>query len=254
MNPPSQRRKGEERTYRRLAMVDRLITFHVSAQQTDLMVMAQKDLRDICREEVLAQRGYIEQYIKRFPQFRTTLDPWLHDAPAPGIIHMMAAAGRACGVGPMAAVAGAIAETVGQALHHYSREVIIENGGDVFMVLDSAVTIGLYAGQSPLSMRIGLQLDPGGSPLAVCTSSGTVGHSFSRGKADAVCIVARQCALADAAATAIANRVASRDVISEAIHHARSIDGVEGVVAICGERMGLWGDLHIVKIDGAKKA
>jgi len=254
MKPPSQRRIVEERTYRRLAMVDRLTSFHVSAQETDLMVMAQKDLRDICREEVLAQRGYIEHYIMRFPAFRTTLAPWIDASPAPEIIHMMAAAGRACGVGPMAAVAGAIAETVGQALRCYSREVIVENGGDVFLALDSAVTIGLYAGKSPLSMRIGLQLDPGGKPLAVCTSSGTVGHSLSRGKADAVCIVARQCALADAAATAVANRVASRDVIPEAIRYARSIDGVEGVVAICGDRMGLWGDLHVVKLNDTKKA
>ena len=149
----------------------------------------------------------------------------------------------------MAAVAGAMAETIGQFLGRHSKEVIVENGGDIFLTLKGIVTIGLYAGQSPLSMRIGLQLDPGREPLAVCTSSGTIGHSLSHGHADAVCIVARQCALADAAATAVANRVSSVDAIPEAIRFARTIEGVEGVVVVCGEQMGLWGDLRVERLD-----
>jgi ApbE superfamily uncharacterized protein (UPF0280 family) len=165
----------------------------------------------------------------------------------------MTAAGQTTGVGPMAAVAGAIAEAVGQALGRYSGEVIVENGGDIFMVLSEPVTIGLYAGQSPLSMRMGLRLESDGKPLAVCTSSGTVGHSLSSGRADAVCIVARQCALADAAATAVANRIINPRAIPEAIRFARSIGGIEGVVAICDDRIGLWGDLRLVKLDGRKK-
>ena len=200
----------------------------------------------------MVHRGYIEQYIRRFPEFATTLTPWQQDGPAPEIVRTMIAAGRRTGVGPMAAVAGAIAEAVGRALLQHSREVVVENGGDIFMALAGEVTTGLYAGQSPLSMRIGLQVVPGRKPLAVCTSSGTVGHSLSSGKADAVCIVSRQCALADAAATAVANRVTSPDAISEAIRFAQSIEGVKGVAAICGEQMGLWGDLRVVKVEQGK--
>jgi len=251
--PASLRPPDDRRTYRRLGIVKRLQAFQVTVQETDLMVQADCDLSDFCREEALTQRGYIEQYIKRYPQFLKTLTPWPCDEPAPEIIRWMISAGQAAGVGPMAAVAGAVAEAVGQALRRYSKEVVVENGGDIFLSMDGPVTIGLFAGQSPLSMQNGLQLDPGGNPLAVCTSSGTIGHSLSRGRADAVCIVTRQCALADAVATAAANRVASARDIPGAIRFARSIDGVMGVAAICGDRLGLWGDLRLVKLDRRKK-
>lgn len=244
---------GGRRAYRRLAMVAHLHSFQVTVQETDLMVQAEQDLSALCREEVLTQRGYIEQYIRRFPEFLRSLTPWYSDEPAPEIIRRMIRAGQAAGVGPMAAIAGAVAEAVGEALRRQSKEVVVENGGDIYLVLERPVTIGLYAGKSPLSLRTGLHLDPGGKPLSVCTSSGTIGHSLSMGRADAVCIVARQCALADAAATAVANRIADARGIPDAIQFARSIDGVQGVAAICGERLGLWGDLRLVKLDGRKK-
>jgi len=247
-----QRPAAENRTYRNRAMVERLTSFQVTVQETDLMVQADEDLTAECREAILIQRHYIEHYLQRYPAFRTTLRPWQCDEPAPEIIRTMTEAGRATGVGPMAAVAGAIAETVGQFLCRHSREVIVENGGDIFLSVTGEVTIALFAGDSPFSMRIGLKVDPGKQPLAVCTSSGTVGHSLSSGRADAVCIVARQCALADAAATAVANHITAADTIPEAIRLARSIDGVMGVVAICGEQLGMWGDLHIVKIERGK--
>jgi ApbE superfamily uncharacterized protein (UPF0280 family) len=254
MRSPSHPPAAEKRSYRRLATLDRLVSFQVTVQETDLMVQAEDDLADLCREEVLTQRGYIEHYIQRFPEFRTTLRPWNRDDPAPEIVRKMVAAGKCADVGPMAAVAGAMAETIGRFLRRHSNEVIVENGGDIFLSLKGRVTIGLYAGRSPLSMRIGLQLNPGREPLAVCTSSGTIGHSLSHGHADAVCIVARQCALADAAATAVANRVSSVDAIPEAIRFARTVEGVEGVVVVCGEQMGLWGDLRVVRLDEGKKA
>ena len=233
-------------------MVKHLHSFQVTVQETDLMVQADQDLSALCREEVLAQRGYIEQYINQFPEFLRTLVPWNRSGPAPEVIRRMIHAGQAAGVGPMAAVAGAIAEAVGEVLGRHSQEVVVENGGDIYLVLNRPVTIGLYAGHSPLSMRTGLRLDPGGQPLAVCTSSGTIGHSLSMGQADAVCVVARQCALADAAATAVANRIADARAIPEALRFSRSIQGVLGVAAICGERLGLWGDLRLVRLDTRK--
>jgi hypothetical protein len=253
MTAPSRRPAAEKRDYRRLALVERLVSFQVIVQETDLMIQAEKDLSDVCREEVLTQRGYLERYIRRFPAFLKTMTPWHSDEPAPEIIRDMITAGKAAGVGPMAAVAGAIAETVGQVLRRHSNEIIVENGGDIFFSLKGPVTIGLYAGRSPLSMRTGLRLEPQAESFAVCTSSGTVGHSLSSGRADAVCIAARHCALADAAATAVANRVAGAGDIPEAIRFARSIKGIEGVVVVCGERMGVWGDLQLVKLDRRKK-
>lgn len=245
---------GQRRSYRRLASLEHLTAFRVTVLETDLWVQAESDLAEVVREEVLAQRGYIEQYIRQSPAFRTCLVPWEDDRPAPEIVRRMIAAGRAAGVGPMAAVAGAVAETVGEAVQRFSREVVVENGGDIFMVLKQEVTIGLLSGRSPLSMRVGLRVDPKGKPLGVCTSSGTVGHSLSHGRADAVCVLARSCALADAAATAAANRIASAAAIPVGIRFARSIRGVEGVAAVCGDRLGVWGNLRLVGLDRRKKA
>lgn len=196
-----------QRTYRRRVRHPQLTAFRVVVQETDLHVQAEQPLSDVTRELVLEYRGHIEGYIRRFPDFRTSLVPWTLAGPAPPIVRDMAAAGAAAGVGPMAAVAGAIAERVGRRLLDQSAQVIVENGGDVFIRTARPVTVALYAGPSPLSMRLGLKVDSGRSGLCVCTSSGTVGHSLSLGKADAVCVLSASGALADAAATAVGNAV-----------------------------------------------
>ena len=160
----------------------------------------------------------------------------------------MVDAGEKAGVGPMAAVAGAIAEHVGSGLLHKCREVIVENGGDIFLKTERPVVVGLFAGESPLSFKLGIRIKPEAFPVSVCTSSGTVGHSTSFGKADAVSVQARSCSLADAAATAIGNRVGSKKNIQEAIGFGRTITGVTGLVVIIGDEMAAWGDLEIVPL------
>ena len=144
------------------------------------------------------------------------------------IIKEMADAGEKAGVGPMAAVAGAIAEHVGSGLLKHSDEVVVENGGDVFLKLDNPVTIGIFAGTSPLSLRMGICVESREKPISICTSSGTVGHSLSLGKADAVYVVSDYCSLADAVATSIGNRVTSKARIQPAIDFGKHIEGVRG--------------------------
>jgi hypothetical protein len=161
-------------------------------------------------------------------------------------------AGENAGVGPMAAVAGAAAERVGNDLLLHSKEVIIENGGDVFIKTRHPVTVGIFAGKSPLSLKIGLKVHSENHSIAVCTSSGTVGHSLSFGRADAVSVVSASCPLADAAATAIGNRVRSRSDIARGIEFGKKIRGVEGVLIIIGDRIGVWGELELVPLKGKK--
>jgi ApbE superfamily uncharacterized protein (UPF0280 family) len=148
----------------------------------------------------------------------------------------------------MAAVAGAIAEYVGKDLLSYTDEVVVENGGDIFIKTGSPVTIGIFAGRSPFSMHIGLRVDPGKKPVSICTSSGTIGHSLSLGKADAVCVISKSCPLADAAATSIGNHVISKTDIQKAIEFGKNIDGVTGLVIIMGDRIGLYGKVEIVPL------
>jgi ApbE superfamily uncharacterized protein (UPF0280 family) len=239
-----------ERAYRRVGGIDRLQAFQVVVKETDLFVQASVDLSRQCREAVIEQRGYLEAFIRQHPAFLTTLRPWVEENPAPRLVAEMIAAGRLAGVGPMAAVAGGLADIVGRRLLADCEEVAIENGGDLFLALKHPVTVGIDAGDSPLSRHVGVRLEPAGMPVALCTSSGTVGHSLSFGQAEAVCAVARQGALADAAATSLANRITGPGDLAHVLAHARTIEGLIGAVAICRDKLGAWGPLEIVPLQG----
>ena len=207
----------QERTYRNLIDSTELVPYRVVVKETDLMVYSETKLVNETKELVLEQRGYVEAFINSNPDFATALLPWSYDGPAPGIIVNMLNAAHNAGVGPMAAIAGAIAEQVGHGLLKRTNQVMVENGGDVFIKMSSPVTVGIFAGKSPLSLQIGLRLKTFSIPQAVCTSSGTIGHSLSYGKADAVCVVADSCAIADAAATSIGNLIDCAADIENAI-------------------------------------
>jgi ApbE superfamily uncharacterized protein (UPF0280 family) len=242
----------EQRTYRQQMNQPHLVSFRTAVQETDLLIQADQDLTEISRDLVLRYRGHIENYIARHPAFAGTLEPWPEAGPLPEIVQAMVSAARAAGVGPMAAVAGAVAQQVGQALQTHSQEVMVENGGDLFIKLEQPATVGIFAGTSPLSMRVGVRIDSRERPVAVCTSSGTLGHSLSLGVADAVTVIADSCALADAAATAIGNRVSAPDAVGRAVEYGRTIAGIRGLLVICGATMGAWGDVDLERLRGKK--
>lgn len=222
--------------------------FRVAVQQTDLMVLAARDFTAKVREVVVQERQQLEAYIAAHPDFLATLAPWPPDPFAPPVVREMIAAAARMGVGPMAAVAGAIAANVGQALVPWSAEVIVENGGDIFLKLTRPATVALFAGKSPLSGKVGLTINPHATPLGVCTSSGTVGHSLSLGRADAACVVAADAALADAAATALGNRVPDATAIGAALQWAAGVKEILGAVVIVGEKLGAWGAVELVPL------
>jgi ApbE superfamily uncharacterized protein (UPF0280 family) len=238
----------EERTYRRLVKSDDLVAFEVVVKETDLLIRARKDLSKEARESVLRYRHQLEAYIRLHPMFRTSLVPLEEDAFAPEIARTMIQASREAGVGPMAAVAGAVAEAVGRDLSQISDEVIVENGGDIYLSTAKERTVGLYAGRSPLSLKVGVLVGPETSPLGICTSSGTVGPSLSFGKADAVCVLSDSAALADAAATSIGNVVRDENDIERGLRRGREIEGVWGIVIVGGDKMGVWGNVRLIRL------
>ena len=173
-----------------------LVSFQVRVKETDLWVSTGERLEKETRDLVLHARHQIESYISSHPDFLTTLKPYPDDPLAPPVVKEMISATRPSGVGPMASVAGAIAEFVGQGLLKSTGQVIVENGGDIFLMAKRPVTVSIFAGASPLSEKLGLLIPTGQMPLGVCTSSGTVGHSLSLGAADAACVLsasARAC-------------------------------------------------------------
>ncbi len=139
-----------------------------------------------------------------------------------------------------------MAEEVGRKLLEYVPEVIVENGGDIFFSSVRPVTVGVYAGGSPLSGKVGFKAGGAGQPLGICTSSGTVGHSLSMGRADAAIVTSRSAALADAVATAAGNLVQGPGDVERALAFALGVPGVLGVVIVAGARMGVQGQIEIV--------
>jgi len=161
----------------------------------------------------------------------------------------MARAADAVGVGPMAAVAGAVAEYVARGLSEYSEEVIVENGGDLFLMGRAERTIALWAGEHG-AQGVGLVVAGDMMPLGVCTSSGRIGPSKSFGEADAVTVLAADAALADAAATALGNRVHGPADVEPVLAAAREIEGLLGVVASIDGHVGAWGAIRLTALPG----
>jgi ApbE superfamily uncharacterized protein (UPF0280 family) len=238
----------EERTYRNLVKTDDLVKFEVIVKETDLFVRAERDLSSETRESVLKYRHQLETYIETNPEFQRSLIPLKEDPYAPEIVREMIRTSQLAHVGPMAAVAGAIAEFVAKDLSPISNEVVVENGGDIYLTISRERTIGIFAADSPLSLKIGIVISPEDSPLGVCTSSGTVGPSLSFGKADAVCILSKSGALADAAATLVGNIVKKKKDIPLGLERGKEIEGVSGMLIIVGEKMGVWGNMKLIRL------
>jgi ApbE superfamily uncharacterized protein (UPF0280 family) len=238
----------EERTYRNLVKTDDLVNAEVIIKETDLLVRAKRDLSRETREAVFKYRYQIETYIALSPEFQESLVPLNENPHAPQIVQEMIRASRLARVGPMAAVAGAMAEFVLKDLFPFSEEVIVENGGDIYLATERERTIGVYAGRSPLSLKIGLLIEPEDSPLGICTSSGTVGPSLSFGRADAICIISRSAALADAAATAVGNVVRQKGDIEYGLEKAKTIEEILGALIILDDQMGVWGKINLIRL------
>jgi ApbE superfamily uncharacterized protein (UPF0280 family) len=234
-------------TYRSLVTCKDLVSFNLVVKETNLYVSTGKNLKSKTQRLVQKYRSHLESYIERYPDFRTSLTPLPLNENAPLIVKAMLEAGEKAGVGPMASVAGAIAEFVGRELMSFSTEVIIENGGDIFMVSRLLRIIGIYAGASPFGGKIGLEIAPDNTPIGVCTSSGMVGHSLSLGKADAAVLLSQSATLADAAATAVGNIVHTTEDIPRGLEKAQQIEGITGVLIIKDDKMGSWGNIKLCR-------
>ncbi len=208
---------------------------------------------DAARDEILRQRRILEKYIQRHPDFQQSLEPidLLDDAPQ--VARRMDRAARLVGVGPMAAVAGTMAQYAAEAaIADGAPEAIVENGGDIYLRAAEPVVIGFHTGTGALSGRLAFSLEPVDTPLAICSSSSLMGHSMSLGLCDLATVVAKDAALADAAATQAANLVKTIDQVEPTLHRIAAIDGIDGVVIVKDDHVGLAGHLpRLVKTGAA---
>jgi hypothetical protein len=235
-----------KKTYRNSITDVGFVNFQVRDFETDLLIRANKDLSKEATDLVYSYRRHLENYIHDHPYFLTSFAPIKFDQLAPPIVRDMQSASILANVGPMASVAGAIAEYVGKDLLMYSDNIIVENGGDIFISTQQDLQVGVFAGRSSFSQKIKLKILSQKMPLGVCTSSGTVGHSFSMGRADAVCVLSSSTIKADAVATAVGNIVKSPADLKKALNIGYEINGVKGIVIIIGDKLGAIGDITFI--------
>jgi ApbE superfamily uncharacterized protein (UPF0280 family) len=237
-----------KREYRKRIRSEDLISYNVKVKETDLWISSDRDLEKEARDLVFDLRNKLEKYIQSHPEFLTTLEPYPEDPFAPEMIREMISLTGNIGVGPMASVAGAIAQYVGNGLLGMTEQVIIENGGDIFLKANRPITVAIFAGGSPLSERIGIIAPARLMPLGICSSSSSVGHSLSMGTTDVVSVISSSAILADGAATALGNRLHSSKDLDRITEIASDINGILGGVAIMGDKMAVWGDIELVEL------
>ena len=192
-------------------------------------------------------RRTMDAYLLIDPQYKTALTPYDAGLEAPDILKEMSRVSHKTGIGPMSAVAGAVALKVAGFLksRYDVNEVIVENGGDIYAQASTDMDISVFAGQSPLSEKIGLHIPAGSFPLGICTSSGTVGPSLSLGRADAVMIVCKDVMLADSYATAMANRIQSVNDLQPVIDRITNTPDILGAIAVKDDRMAICGQFEL---------
>jgi ApbE superfamily uncharacterized protein (UPF0280 family) len=237
-----------ERTYRKRVNAKDLVSFHVVVKETDLWVSADQNLEKETRDLVFNQRLQLENYISTHPEFLVTLKPYPEDPYAPAMVKEMIKTTQALGVGPMASVAGAIAQYVGHGLLEWTDQVIVENGGDIFLKINRDATVSVFAGESPLSGKIGVKISQKKMPIGICASSSTVGHSLSLGATDIVCIISPSAVLADGAATALGNRIKDQKDLDKIADWAGQMGGVTGGLAIIKDKIAAWGEVEMVSL------
>lgn len=236
------------RTYRNLVDPGELVSTRIIVRETDLHILAETDVRQISHDLICTARLQVERYIQTHPGFLTSLTPLDLDPFAPPLIQAMLHAGLIADIGPMGAVAGGIAEFVGRQLlkSGITREVMVENGGDIFIKRNKECVIGIYAGESPLSNKIGLRITQDMMPLGICSSSGSIGHSLSLGTADAVTVLAKDTAIADTIATRLGNEM--QDDMNQVLATAGTFPDILGVVIIKDDKLGARGDIELLQL------
>ena len=240
--------KYQRRFYRDWVKPGDLYLAHIREKETDLEILTNRLLdKDFLKDRLLEYRFAIESYIAKDRRFLTALKPLEVELNAPRIVKEMSKEAKLANVGPMAGVAGAIAQFLGQdLLRRGYKDVLIENGGDIFLKITKTRLIGIYAGKSKLWNKLSLKIGPLDTPLGVCASSGTIGHSLSFGIADSVIILSKNACLADMVVTATANLVRSKKDLQRAVDFAKAIRGVVGIVVTLKNNLISWGKTEFV--------
>lgn len=242
----------KDRTYRKQFSDNILKPFSVSYKETDLWIGTDagsysSSMQQYALDIVRQMRADMDAYLETDPQYRTSLVPYNPRSEAPLIFRFMSEASARTGIGPMSAVAGAFDKLVADALcqRFGCTDVVVENGGDIYAKVSHDLDISVFAGQSPLSEKVGIHIPESAFPLGICTSSGTIGPSLSFGRADAMMIVCKDVLLADSYATAMANRIKTVEDLQPVIDLCAANSDILGALAVKDDRMAICGEFEL---------
>lgn len=237
------------RTYREHLCSDRWQSFTVTYKETDLWIGVdktsyRKEMQTYAFSRTKNLREEMDRYLQKDPEYHKALTPYPPQGKAPLIFQRMSDVSFRSGIGPMSAVAGAVAKHIAEELKskYLIREIVVENGGDIYADICKDIDLSVFAGTSPLSEKVGFTIRAHRSPLGICTSSGTVGPSLSFGKADAVMIVCKDCALADTYATAFANQIQEAEDIDPCLEKIGMIPEILAAICIKEDKIGILGE------------
>jgi hypothetical protein len=225
---------------------------HFQLKETIVTIVANNQAHiEVAKGSIRTHRAALETYILSDPYFQLTLEPYECPKIAPEVVKRMIKAGNTMGVGPMSAVAGTISSLAVEAMVEAgAKYAIVDNGGDIALINDQPIVVGIYSGQSPIK-NLGLVLEPRDSITGVCTSAGTVGPSISFGVADSASVLSEDVSLADAAATSLGNEVGiGKESVKASFNSVKGIPGIKGAIVIQGEYVGMWGNIpKIIQVD-----
>ena len=239
----------KKRLYRTKTLNSDLLSFNATYFESDLLIYAHSDLKAVASKKLQQIHEQVSVYCHKNPDFEKSLTPVKIGKTAPKIIQIMHKASLEANVGPMATVAGAIAEVIGKQLLRQSPEIIIENGGDCFLKTSKTRRIGIFAGIGNVYNKLSMKIEPEQTPCGICTSSGQFGHSFSKGKSSATIIIAKSSALADGYATAYGNMILQAGDIDSALKSAQQKKEILGALFITDSKMGAYGDFTFDILD-----
>lgn len=238
-----------KRLYRNSVFNEDLVKFSVEYYESNLLICAKRNLSREARDWLIHFHDQISVYIKKHPLFASALRPLELDKRAPAIIKTMLRTSIKADVGPMATVAGAIAECVGKKLLKLSPEVIVENGGDIFISVKRKRRVGIFAGLGSIYNNLAFLLKPQDCPCGICTSSGSFGHSLSFGKSQATVVISKSAPLADGYATAIGNMVTKQKDVTTALAWAKRKKEIQGLIIITDRNLTAYGKIKFDILD-----
>jgi ApbE superfamily uncharacterized protein (UPF0280 family) len=218
----------------------------ITYQYSDLLLSSDKNIAGLIEKPLKDIYRYLNKCFKEDPVFLRSLSPVRINPGYPEIIKKMCLLSAEFNVGPMAAVAGTVNEFLAERINKYCGNLIIENGGDLYLRSKNDRILGIYVKNKYFKDSISIRIKAANMPCGVCASSGTFGHSLSLGKCDLAVVMSKSAITADAAATAVANSISCKDDILASIEHFRNCRGIDGLLLIKEDQIGLWGNIELV--------